>query len=159
MDERSVAARVTHGSLVRVRPRPGRETDVDDLLEAVLRISEREQHTESSAVLRLDDGAWAVLDLFTSEPDRRRHLAGAARQAIAYRSRDLLDGPGDDELLDIVEIEAPRPGAVRRLTARNDRGDTLVLVLPPEDVTPLPEPATLVLPELDLAARDNSLPA
>lgn len=117
MDER-VAGRpevITKGVLVRVRPRSDREAEVEDLLDAVLRLSTREQHTETSFLMRFADGAYALLDLFTDERSRREHLAGAARQAVAYRARDLFDGTPTDALLDVVGHDLPTVAGRARL--------------------------------------------
>ncbi len=108
---------MTIGLLVRIRPKAGREDDVEEFLDAVLRLSTRERHTETSLLMRFGDGAYALLDLFTDEPSRREHLSGSARQAVAYRTRDLFDGEPTDLLLDVVGHELPTVAGRARLAA------------------------------------------
>ncbi len=106
---------MTSGLLVRIRPRVGREDDVEEFLDAVLRLSTRERHTETSLLMRFSDGTYALLDLFTDEPSRREHLSGSARQAVAYRTRDLFDGEPTDLLLDVVGHDLPTVAGRARL--------------------------------------------
>lgn len=116
MDDRvRESERITSGVLVRVRPRAGREDDVEEFLDQVLRLSTREQRTETSLLMRFAGGAYAMLDLFTDEQARRQHLYGAARQAIAYRTRDLFDGEPTDALLDVVGHDLPTVAGRARL--------------------------------------------
>lgn len=82
--------------MVTMRPRPGREADVEELLDAVVALPAGPVRAEPTVWIRLDDGAYAVIDVFADEPARRHHLAGPARQALAYRSGDLfVDAPED----------------------------------------------------------------
>lgn len=107
--------RITHGVLVRVRPKAGRVDEVEELMDAVLQLSDRELHTETSLLMRFED-EFALLDLFRDERSRREHLYGAARQAIAYRARDLFDHVPDNTLLDVVDHVLPTVAGRARLT-------------------------------------------
>ncbi|HNI35388.1 MAG TPA: hypothetical protein PLV93_08300 [Microthrixaceae bacterium] len=110
--DQATQERITHGVLVRLRPKPGREQQVAELLDAVLDLSGHEAHTATSFLLRFATPGdvvpeYGLLDLFTDELSRREHLAGAARQAIAYRTRDLLDGEPSQENLDVLDHSLP----------------------------------------------------
>ena len=120
MDDEVPAAtggRITHGVLVRLAPRPGRHDDAEELLDAVLRLSNNEPHTETSLLLRFHNGDYGLLDLFTDELARREHLAGAARQAIAYRARDLFEGEPGNVLVDVLDHHLPPVAGRTRLAA------------------------------------------
>lgn len=110
--EQATQERITHGVLVRLRPKPGREHQVAELLDAVLDLAGHEAHTATSFLMRFAASSeaaleYGLLDLFTDELSRREHLAGAARQAIAYRTRDLLDGEPTQENLDVLDHSLP----------------------------------------------------
>jgi len=116
----SDARRITHASLVRVRPKPDRAEEAAEFLDDVLALASREAHTETSFLMRLGSGCdvvYGFLDLFTDELARREHLAGAARQAIAYRTRDLFSMAGPDALLDVLDHHLPSVAGRRRLAA------------------------------------------
>lgn len=91
--------------------RPGRDDDATALLVQVRRLANREPHSMGSHLVRLDDGTFATLDLFGDELSRRHHLAGAAAQAISYRTRDLFDPDPVVELLDVEAWSIPETGA------------------------------------------------
>ena len=100
---------ISSGLLVRMIATPGREAEAEELLVAVLHLAERETQTEASFLLRFGHGVYATLDLFLDELARREHLAGAASQAIHYRSRDLFAPPPVHTLLDVPAYDLPSP--------------------------------------------------
>ncbi|MFN8051367.1 MAG: hypothetical protein U0Q22_08030 [Acidimicrobiales bacterium] len=107
---------ISSGLLVRMIAAPGREAEAEELLVAVLRIAERETQTEASFLLRFGVGVFATLDLFLDDMARREHLAGAAAQAIHYRSRDLFAPPPTQTLVDVVAHDLPAPHLLGGLT-------------------------------------------
>lgn len=137
---------LTTGVLVRVTATRGREPDAEEFLDAVLRLATREQHTETSLLLTFGGGQYALLDLFTDELARREHLAGAARQAIAYRTGDLFDGAPVTDLLDIVGYELPAVAARARLSH-----GTLLTFAAPETTGPGTAP-----PRIEVSAASDS---
>lgn len=109
--ERQISS-ATHALLVRMVPRPGRSTDVIDLLHALLRLAADGSPACATRVVGVADGSYGILHLFRGERDRRIHLSGPVRQAVAYRSVDLFAGPPSDELLDVLATSAPDASGV-----------------------------------------------
>lgn len=107
---------LTTGLLVRVTAARGKAVEAEAFLNEVLRLATREPHTETSLLLSFGGGEYALLDLFADELGRRGHLAGAARQAIAYRTGDLFWGPPVTDLLDVIGYQLPPVAARSRLS-------------------------------------------
>lgn len=85
--------------MVTLEPKPGRASEVEELLDAVVALPAGVR-SEPTVWAALDDGSYVVIDVFSDESSRRRHLAGPARQALAYRAHDLFARDPEDTLFD-----------------------------------------------------------
>lgn len=144
---------MTSAVLRSLNVRPGREIEATDLLIQVRRLANREPQSMGSHLIQLDDGAFATLDLFADELSRRQHLAGAAAQAISYRTRDLFDPEPLVELLDVEARSIPETGAC---WIRLRRTDGAITTLEWEPVIPDGVPTGRLVGEVvDLATASH----
>ena len=96
---------ITCGLFVRLEAKPGKERAVADFLAAGLEMTNREATTPIWFALQLSPTTFGVFDAFTSEEDRRTHLAGNMANALMSRVDELLARPPSIELLDILAMK------------------------------------------------------
>lgn len=104
-------AMMTSAVLRRLTGRGGRHDEAEALLVQVRRIAERDPHSMGSHPIRLDDGAYATIDLFGDDATRRAHLVGAAAQLLASGAGEVFDPIVVEELLDVEAWSTPETGA------------------------------------------------
>lgn len=84
---------IVNGVLVELESRPDTADELEELLDDVLRLADREPHSELNLLLRTGDRSWTLAHFFMDDLARSAHRAGAASQAIAYSRRLLAAEP------------------------------------------------------------------
>jgi quinol monooxygenase YgiN len=86
----------------RLEAKPGKETAVAQLLEAGLKLAQRETTTPVWFALRLGPTTFGIFDAFTDEAGRTRHLEGPIAAALMARAPELLAEPPTIEHIDVL---------------------------------------------------------
>jgi quinol monooxygenase YgiN len=95
------------GLLVRLHAKPGKEAEVEQLLQSGLPLVEAEQGTRTWFALRFDTDEFAIFDSFADDPARQAHLAGRLASALMAKAKDLLSEPPSIERADVMAAKLP----------------------------------------------------
>jgi len=98
---------VTVGLLVTLEALPGKETDVEEFLEAGRSLVEDEPATVAWFAVKLGPTTFAIVDFFPDDTGRTAHLQGQVGQALAARADELFAKPPDIAQLDVVASKRP----------------------------------------------------
>ncbi|HEY5923253.1 MAG TPA: hypothetical protein VIV11_16350 [Kofleriaceae bacterium] len=88
------------GLLLRVTPRRGRESELEELMRSTQSIVDAEPDTTAWFALRYDNGDFGFFDAFPSRRARRKHLLGKAPRELVKHFR-LLGGLPRGSLVDV----------------------------------------------------------
>ena len=75
---------------VRLKPKAGKEAEVEAFLKQGAELARKEHGTESWYGIHEDDGVYSVFDTFENEAGREAHLNGAIAKALMARADELL---------------------------------------------------------------------
>jgi protease I len=92
---------------VRMQAKPGRESDVEDLLRDGLSLVQDEPATTSWFGIRLNDNTFGIFDTFDDDSGRQAHLAGRVAQALNERASDLFTQPPQIERVEVLACKMP----------------------------------------------------
>ena len=93
---------------VRLEAKAGRETDVEEFLEAGLAMANQEATTPLWFALRLGPSTYGIFDAFSDESGRQAHLTGPIAQALMANAPELLAQEPSIEKLDILGAKLPK---------------------------------------------------
>ena len=83
---------VNKALFVRLRAKPGKESEVEAFLRDGLSAVMEEHDTTSWYAVRFGHDDFAIFDTFPGEKGRLAHLAGKVGRALIARTPELLDG-------------------------------------------------------------------
>jgi quinol monooxygenase YgiN len=110
---------VTHGLLVRLEARHGRDDDLETFLLSALPLVRAEPATTAWFALRFGRLEYGIFDAFPDEAGRQAHLAGAVAAALGNEGKQLLAREPRIEKLSILASKLPAaataPGVTRGL--------------------------------------------
>lgn len=98
---------VTSALFVRLRPRPGKEVEVENFLKSALPLVENEPKTLAWFAVRFDDGTFAIFDAFPDQGGREDHLNGKVAEALMQNAPDLLAETPVIEKADVLASKLP----------------------------------------------------
>jgi len=78
---------------VPLKPKPGKEADVEAFLEQGARMAQDESGTVSWYGLKEDEGLYSVFDTFDDEAGRDAHLNGPIAKALMAKAGELFAEP------------------------------------------------------------------
>lgn len=78
---------------VPLKPKPGKEADVETFLKQGAELARKEQGTTSWFAIKEDEGRYAIFDTFDDEKGRDAHLNGEIAKALMARADELLAEP------------------------------------------------------------------
>jgi quinol monooxygenase YgiN len=107
----------TKGLLVRLKAKPGRTGEVEELLCSGLALVREEPATSAWFAVRFGRSSLGIFDAFPGEEGRRAHLADPLAKALQERTDDLLASPSVIHELDVLADklpDAPPTAPVRR---------------------------------------------
>ena len=90
------------GLFVRLHAKPGKETELANLLSGGLSIVQEERDTPLWFAVRFDSSTFAIFDAFNDESGRKAHLAGRLAAALMAKASDLLAQPPNIEKVDVL---------------------------------------------------------
>jgi quinol monooxygenase YgiN len=95
------------GLYVRVEAKPGKESDVEELLREGLAIVEAEPETTTWFAIRFGPSTFAIFDAFADGSGRQTHLSGRLASALTQRAGELFAQPPSIEPVDILSAKLP----------------------------------------------------
>ena len=101
-----MAETVTVGLLIRLEAAPGREGDVQSLLEGGLSMVNEEPKTTAWFGIRLGEATFGIFDAFPDEDGRQAHLSGQVAQALADNPEFFAEQPSIEQV-DVIRSKLP----------------------------------------------------
>lgn len=78
---------------VPLKPKPGKEADVEAFLRQGAEMSKKESGTIAWFAFKEDEGRYAIFDTFDDESGRDAHLNGKIAKALMAKADELLAEP------------------------------------------------------------------
>ena len=88
--------------LARLEAKPGKETEVADLLKSALPLANAEPATTVWFALKLGPSTFGIFDAFPDEAGRKAHLAGQIAAALMAKAPELLAQPPTIEHVEVL---------------------------------------------------------
>ena len=98
---------VTVGLWVRLEAKPGKEGDVEAILNSGRALVEDERETIAWFAVRLSSTTFAIFDAFPSETGRDAHLSGRVAAALMENAGELLTQAPAIEKVDVIASKLP----------------------------------------------------
>ena len=86
---------------IRLEAKPGKETEVENLLRGALPLVQQERDTVTWFGLRLGPSTFGIFDAFTDEKGRQAHLSGKVAAGLKERAQ-LFAQPPSIERIDVL---------------------------------------------------------
>jgi quinol monooxygenase YgiN len=90
------------GLLARLEAKPGKESDVAQLLTSALTLANAETATTVWFALQLGPSTFGIFDAFADEAGRQAHLSGQIAAALMAKAPELLSQPPSIERVDVL---------------------------------------------------------
>jgi quinol monooxygenase YgiN len=97
----------TRGLLVRLEARPGKDNDIEDLLQSALPLVQQEAATTAWFGIRFGRSEYGIFDVFPDEEAREAHLSGPVTQALQQEVGKLFAAPPKIQKLDVLAEKLP----------------------------------------------------
>jgi quinol monooxygenase YgiN len=107
---------VSHGLLVRLEAKPGKETVVEDFLRSALPLVRQEPATTAWFAIRFGRLEYGIFDVFPDRAGRDAHLNGPIAEALAKNADSLLAAPPQIQQLSVLADKLPPPALDGRIT-------------------------------------------
>ena len=93
---------------VKLRAKPGKESELQKLLEGALSIVDEEDGTPLWFALKFDKSTFGIFDAFSDESGRKAHLDGRVAAALMAKAPELLAETPVIEKIDLLasKVEA-----------------------------------------------------
>ncbi|MDQ3552825.1 MAG: antibiotic biosynthesis monooxygenase [Chloroflexota bacterium] len=93
---------VTVGLLATLEAKPGKEQDVQQLLEGALALAQQEPDTTAWFAIRMSSSTFGIFDVFPDDSGRQAHLQGPIAAALMEKADELLAEPPDIKPVDVL---------------------------------------------------------
>ena len=93
---------VKTGLFVKLHAKPGKEAELQTLLESALALANQEAGTSVWFALKFNASTFGIFDAFAGEEGRQAHLTGAIAAALMARAPELLSEGPNIESVDIL---------------------------------------------------------
>ncbi|HWE23754.1 MAG TPA: antibiotic biosynthesis monooxygenase [Myxococcales bacterium] len=90
------------GLLVRLRAKPGKESEVAKFLAGALPAAQAESQTAVWFAIQFGKAEFGIFDAFPSDAGRQAHLGGQIAAALMKRAGELLAEPPRIEQVDVL---------------------------------------------------------
>ncbi len=90
------------GLLARIRAKPGKEAEVQQLLEGALALAQDEPKTVVWFAIKLGPAEFGIFDAFADESGRKAHLSGPIAAALMAKAPELLAEPPRIDQVDVL---------------------------------------------------------
>ena len=101
---------VNKALFVRLRPKSGKEADVEDFLRGGLSAVMEEHDTTTWYAVRFGHDDFAIFDTFPGDKGRLAHLAGKVGRALIAKGPELLDAMPQVEHAQVLAYKLPGEG-------------------------------------------------
>lgn len=98
---------VTSALFVRLKPKVGKEVELEDFLKSALPLVEAEPETLNWFAVQFEDGTYAIFDAFPDEGARNDHLNGKVAEALMQHAPELLAEPPVIEKAEVLASKDP----------------------------------------------------
>ena len=98
---------VTVALLVRLKAKPGKETEVENFLNSGLALVQAEPDTTAWFAIRMSQSTFGIFDAFPDESGRQAHLSGQVAAALMAKASDLLAEPPVIQKVDVLAAKLP----------------------------------------------------
>ncbi len=88
--------------LATLEAKPGKVTELSDMLKGALELAQAEQQTISWYALQIGETKFGIFDTFESEEGRQAHLNGQIAAALVAHADELLSVPPKIEQVTIL---------------------------------------------------------
>jgi quinol monooxygenase YgiN len=95
------------GLLARLEAKPGKESDVEQLLRGALPLAQAEGGTQTWFAWRMGPTTFGIFDTFGDEDARQAHLSGEIAKALMAKADELLARPPQIDPIDILGEKLP----------------------------------------------------
>ena len=85
-----------------LKPKPGKEAEVEAFLKQGAELSKQEASTETWYALKEDNGTYGIFDTFADEAARDAHLNGDIAKALMAKAEDLFAEPPKIHKIDVI---------------------------------------------------------
>jgi quinol monooxygenase YgiN len=92
---------------VKLRAKPGKESEVEDFLKAGLSIVQEEPLTIAWFAIRMGPSTFGIFDAFPDDAGRQAHLAGRVAAALKEKASELLVEPPSIENVPVLAAKLP----------------------------------------------------
>lgn len=93
--------------LALMRPKPGKESAVDEFLRSARTFVLAESGTTNWYAVKLDDGRFGIFDTFPDHTGRDAHLSGEVARQLIAKASELLAEPPLIQKLEIIASKTP----------------------------------------------------
>src|SRR5436305_10454792 len=90
------------GILARLRAKPGKENEVQKLLEGALSLAQAEKQTQVWFAIKIGPREFGIFDAFADESGRKAHLSGQIASALMAKAPELLSDPPQLEQVEVL---------------------------------------------------------
>ena len=98
---------VTVALLVRLEAKPGKESEVESLLNSGLALVQEEPDTTAWFAIRMSPSTFGIFDAFPSESGRQAHLSGKVAAALMEKASDLFSESPAIQKVDVLAAKLP----------------------------------------------------
>jgi quinol monooxygenase YgiN len=98
---------VTLGLLVKMEAKPGKDSEVEELLLSALLMVGREPNTTAWFAIRFGRSEYGIFDVFPDEAAREAHLSGPVAKALMEQADALFTKPPSIQKLDVLADKLP----------------------------------------------------
>ncbi len=96
---------VTKSLLVKLVPKPGKETAVEEFLKSGVGLVAEEPLTQTWYALKFADGSYGIFDSFDDETGRDAHLSGKVAEALMANAAELLAVAPVIEKVEVIAVK------------------------------------------------------
>ena len=93
---------------VKLEAKPGKEKEVEALLNSGLPIVNQEPATIAWFAIKAGPQTYGIFDAFPDEAGRDAHLTGQVAAALMARAGELLASPPKIEKIDVLAVKLPK---------------------------------------------------
>jgi quinol monooxygenase YgiN len=107
---------VTHGLLVRLEARAGKNEEVEAFLRSALPMVQAEPATTAWYAVRFGRGEYGIVDFFPNETGRQGHLNGAVARALMAQADALFEQPPRIDQVAVLADKLPAAASTGSVT-------------------------------------------
>ena len=96
---------VTKSLLVKLVPKPGKETAVEEILKGGASLVSQEPFTKTWYALKFADGSYGIFDSFEGDEGRDAHLNGKVADALMANAAELFSVAPQIDKVEVIAVK------------------------------------------------------